>query len=89
MLSTRTALLLALTVALQAQHTITAEFKSAKLPKEVPLKIELGLVFSLQKTTTQEGGFARLNNSQPSLKQISKNTAVWTISYDDDGNPVV
>ena len=39
MLPIRTALFLALTVALHAQHTITAEFKSAKLPKEAALEL--------------------------------------------------
>jgi len=80
---------LLLSTVLHAQHTITAEFKSAKLPTEVAFRIELSLVFSLVKQTTQVGGYVSFNNSEPLLKQTSTNLANWSISYDNDGNPIV
>ncbi|MCL1894849.1 MAG: hypothetical protein FWG02_11585 [Holophagaceae bacterium] len=77
-------------VVLQAQYTIPVEFASAKFPKDTTVQIELQLAFSASKPTqgNSQSGFLLLGGEGPQ-KQTSTNTAKWTISFDDDGDPLI
>jgi hypothetical protein len=90
----RLALSLVFSAALFAQHTIKVEFQSAKLPKDVALKIDLSLMFTLftlseSSALKTNGALQVFHNPKTVLEQTSTNSANWIIAYDDDGNPLV
>jgi len=90
-MSLRILFLFVFSVLLNAQqNTISLELDSTSFPKGCVFKVELESKFSVidTKKMLAEGRRA-VSDKDYLLKQTSKNSSNWTISYDNDGNPII
>jgi len=87
----RYALLMLFPIVLNAQQRIISlEFNSTVFPKEIVFKVELKLHFVvIDVKTMQKEGRRTTSSKDVVFQQTSTNSVNWTISYNNDGNPIV